>query len=77
VKKRSLKGLIEDASRARSDLNIFYGVIAILEGGTITADSDQPAQRIISICQAAGQRCLVRMDRAVAAALAHDGKERG
>jgi hypothetical protein len=75
VKKRSLKNLIDEAAKARSDLNIFYGVIAILEGGTIT-DSDQHAQRIIAICKTASQRCLVRMDRAVAAALAHEKERR-
>lgn len=62
---KRLKDRIEDAAKARCDLNIFYGVIAILEGGTISADSNSGAQRIITICKSESAKCLRRMDDAI------------
>lgn len=50
------------AAKALSDLNIFYGVIALLEGGTITADSDRGAQKIIKVCKQEARACLARYD---------------
>jgi len=53
----------EAAGRARCDLNIFYAVIAILEGGTLTAHADADAQAIIKRCRQASQKALRRYDR--------------
>lgn len=58
---------IEEAAKHMSDLNILYGVVALLEGGTITR-SDRTAQRIIQICRDEGQRRLRDYDKYVAAA---------
>lgn len=69
-----MKRHIEDAAAARSDLNIFYGVIAILEGGTLSSDSDRDAQRIIEICKSASQKALGRMDRSTQRALEIGGR---
>ena len=60
---------VKAASVAHCDLNIFYAVIAILEGGTISSDSDKDAQRIIEICRSASQKALRKYDRELAAAL--------
>lgn len=70
---KQLKERIQDAAKARCDLNIFHGVIAILEGGTISIDSDTDAQRIIDICKKASDKCLRRMDDAIADALRRYG----
>lgn len=56
---------VDAAMRARSDLNIFAGIVAILEGGTISGGS-AAAAKIIKICKAEQQRQLRIMDRAVA-----------
>ena len=63
--KNQFQKLAEDASRARCDLNILYGVIAILEGGTISSDCNRDAERIIAICKSASQKALGRYDRAI------------
>jgi hypothetical protein len=63
---KTLKDRMDDAAEARCDLNIFYGVIAILEGGTVSARSYTDTQRIITICKSAAQKCLRRHDDAVA-----------
>lgn len=54
------------AARAHTDLNIFHGIIALLEGGLISSDSYPCADRIIAICKREGAKCLVRYDRALA-----------
>jgi len=56
----------ETAAKAHTDLNIFYGVIALMEGGLLSADSYGDAERIIRLCKAAGAKCLARYDRAIA-----------
>lgn len=58
---------VEEAAKHMSDLNILYGVAALLEGGTITR-SDRMAQRIIQMCKDEGQRRLRDYDKHVAAA---------
>jgi hypothetical protein len=55
---------VRDAAEARTDLTIFHAVIAILEGGTLSARSYDDAQRIIGICKAAGGKRLRDYDRA-------------
>jgi hypothetical protein len=56
------------AGQAVSDLNIFYGVVALLEGGTIHAPSHKAANRIIKICKAESAKRLAEYDRLVAKA---------
>lgn len=73
---RGLKDRIDEAAKARCDLNIFYGIIAFLEGGTISTESDRDAQRIIEICKTASGKCLRRMDDAIADALRRYGSGR-
>ena len=53
------------AARAHTDLNIFHGIIALLEGGLISSDSYPCADRIIAICKSEGAKCLARYDRAL------------
>jgi len=58
---------VEAAMKASSNLNIFGGVKALLEGGTISGEC--AAQRkIIAICNAEMQRQLRLIDKAVAQA---------
>ncbi len=63
-KEKKIDALVVEASKAHCDLNILYGVIALLEGGTMTANCQTSVQRIITICQNEGQRCLRRYDKA-------------
>lgn len=72
---KTLKDRMHEASRAHCDLNIFYGVIALLEGGTISADADADKERIIAICRSASAKCLRRHDDAVADATRRFGFE--
>jgi len=51
------------AAIARSDLNILYGVIALLEGGTISANREATVSKIIKLCKAESARCLVDYDK--------------
>lgn len=53
----------EEAAKARCDLNIFYAVIAILEGGTLSSDTHADASAIIQRCKTASQKALRRYDR--------------
>lgn len=57
----------KSAARAHTDLNIFHGIIALLEGGLVSSDSYPAADRIIEMCKREGARCLVRYDRAMTA----------
>lgn len=54
------------AAEARTNLTIFYAVIAMLEGGTITTSAERDAQRVIAICRSASAKQLRLMDRALA-----------
>ena len=58
--------LAEEAARAHSDLNTLYGVIAILEGGTVSAHCYGATSRIIRACKTESAKCLTRYDRALA-----------
>lgn len=73
-RKRALKDKIESAAAALSDLNIFYGVIALLEGGTIHSPSYRAQERIIRICKDEGQRRIADYDRHVARAAQRSGR---
>lgn len=56
----------KEAAVARSDLNTLYGVIGILEGGTVSAKCHAGAERIIRICKTESAKCLTRYDHAIA-----------
>lgn len=66
---RELVNLTEDASDARTRLNVFYGVIALLEdtmpGGCNKAD--RAAQSIIQQCKKAAGVQLDKYDAAIRA----------
>lgn len=53
--------------QAHTDLNIFAAIVAILEGGTVSADAQPDDFKIIKLCQRAQAKCLRRYDRAHAA----------
>lgn len=59
---------IKAAAVAMSDLNVFYAIIAILEGGTIHAKSHNAANRIIGICHSESSKRLAEYDLATAQA---------
>lgn len=64
---RQHRELIKEAAAALSDLNVLASIVAILEGGTVSADVQPTDFKIIKICQAEMNRCLRRFDRACAA----------
>lgn len=76
MKREPLEQLIKEAAKAHSDLNIFYGVVALLEGGTVSADAQPDDFKIIALAKRAAQRCLVRYDRACTAAFNIHKRER-
>lgn len=59
---------VQDAAKAHTDLNVFYAVIAIMEGGLLSSDSYGDAHRIVTICKSAGGKALARFDKARARA---------
>lgn len=59
---------VKEAAVALSDLNIFYAVIALMDGGFVHAPSYAAAARIIKLCQSEAGRCLKRYDHAKACA---------
>ena len=56
----------KEVAVAHSDLITLYGVIGMLEGGTISAASQAAAARIIRACKTESGKCLVRYDHALA-----------
>lgn len=56
----------QEAAVARCDLNTLYGVMALLEGGTVSAKVHGATQRIIKACKAESAKCLARYDHALA-----------
>lgn len=69
-KKKSRKDQIDDAADALKDLNMFYAIIALCEGGLISSDYNAETQRIIGLCGLASARALETFDQCRAAALA-------
>jgi hypothetical protein len=63
---RKSRALVKEASQAHCDLNIFYAVIAILEGGTLSAERHDAVRRIITICKSESAKCLTKFDRTTA-----------
>lgn len=59
------KQLIREAVEAHSDLNIFAAVVAILEGGTMSAGAQPDDFKLIAMSKLAQDRCLARYDRAM------------
>jgi hypothetical protein len=66
VKRTKEQEAAKAAARAHTDLNIFYGIIALLESGLIGPHSYSAADRIIAICKTHGARCVAKYDRALA-----------
>lgn len=61
--RKSVERLLAEHRNAHTNLNIFYAIIAICEGGCFY--NEPPAvQRIIAICKAESDRQLKKMDRA-------------
>lgn len=59
---------VKEAAVALSDINIFYAVIALMDGGLVHAPSHATAARIVKLCRSEGGRCLKRYDHAKACA---------
>ena len=60
---------IEDAMRAHTNLNIFQGIVALLEGGTIYGNTaNASVKKIVDTCKAEARKQLRLMDKAVAKA---------
>ena len=66
-----------DAAEARSDLNIFAAVQALMEHSLLTSKRFRAEATIVRICRREQQRCLHDYDRAIARATAPRGKEPG
>lgn len=73
--KRTAQDLAKQAGVARSDLNIFYGVIALMESSLVSSDCYPAEARIIAICKSESQKCLQRMDRAMAKLASMTGED--
>ena len=58
---------VDTAMTAKSNLNIFGAVVALLEGGTVSGGDNAAKRKIIEICHKEQQRQLKIMDKAVAA----------
>jgi hypothetical protein len=65
MRKKTLADHAKAAAKAHTDLNVFYGVIALMEGGLMSADSQSDVQRLIASCQRASAKCLARYDAAL------------
>jgi hypothetical protein len=59
---------INEAAKAHTDLNVFAGIVALLEGGLVSSECQTTEFRIIEICKREQAKCLARYDRAVAKA---------
>jgi hypothetical protein len=62
---RAIARHIKLAAVARSDLNIFAAVMALMESSLVSSDCHGAEARILSICRAEQQKCLRRYDTAV------------
>lgn len=63
---KTAREFAKEAGIARSDLNIFAGVMALMESSLVSHDCFVAEARIVVICKAEMQRCLRRMDAAFA-----------
>jgi hypothetical protein len=61
---KSGKAMLE-AATARSDLNMFAAVTALMENSLVSSNCYAAEQRIIKICQAEQSKCLARFDAAI------------
>jgi hypothetical protein len=64
--KKTIRDYLKEATQAHADLNTFAAIVALLESGLNSADTNTAAQRIIGIAQREQSRCLNRMDAAAA-----------
>jgi hypothetical protein len=64
-----IKMAIKAAADALGDLNAFYALIAVCEGGCFHAPSNSAVQRIITICKTESGKRLRDYDREVAKAI--------
>lgn len=55
------------AMDAHTNLTIYEGIVAILEGGTLSGNVGGMPEKIIRLCRAEQRRQLQLMDKAVAA----------
>lgn len=65
MNQKARRAMIKEAVEAHNDLNIFEAVVAILEGGTVSAGAQPYDFRVIAICKKAQQECLRRYHRAM------------
>lgn len=65
-RKKTMRDHLKAATQAHADLNTFAAIVALLESGLNSSDTDRSAFRIIAIAQAEQSRCLARLDRASA-----------
>ena len=65
MKPKSRVAWAKEAARAHTDLTVFAVIVAILEGGTVSAAAQPDDFKIIRLCQSAQQKCLRRYDQAV------------
>lgn len=73
MSKKSNDELLELAAQAHTDLAMFDGIVALLESGSISPDSQADANRVIANCKTAIQKQLRRFDKARAALSATHG----
>lgn len=74
MKRKTKTELLKDVVEAHTDLNIFAAIVAILEGGTVSARAQPDDFKIIAMSVRAQQRCLARYDKARAALVAEQEK---
>jgi len=63
-RKQTIKQLLDDATTAHCDLNMFYAIIALAENSLISAEHEVATGRIIKICLGEAQKALARLDEA-------------
>lgn len=56
----------EAAAMAHTDMNIFEGIVSLLEGGLVSSGCQPDDFKIIEMARRAQRRCLKRYDAAIA-----------
>jgi hypothetical protein len=75
MKRKSKAEFLKDATEAHTDINMFAAVVAMLEGGTMSAGAQPDDFKIIALCKRAQQRCLHRFEQAHAALTSTDRRK--
>lgn len=65
-RRKTTRDYLNAATEAHADLNTFAAIVALLESGLNSANTQTSAQRIIAISQREQSRCLNRLDKAAA-----------